>query len=111
MIGVRIMAVVFAVIFVAGCVQSRDYVGAREGALGLKVKRGFGVGDEPKKDYYVIQDGDGIVVGDTKNDLIRKMGLPDEVKTTLEGYESWTYSERGVTFYFSEEHITRWDEQ
>tara|TARA_B100000315_G_C14571721_1_gene585915 strand:+ start:649 stop:993 length:345 start_codon:yes stop_codon:yes gene_type:complete len=100
----------FSMFFLSACVQMRDYVGEREGAYGLMRKKTFGEGEEVKKDYYVINDGDGLVIGDTKNEVIKKIGLPDEVKTTLEGYETWVYPQRGDIFYFSGDRLNRWDE-
>jgi hypothetical protein len=92
----------------AGCVQMRDYTGERDGHFGLDVSRGFGKGIEPRKDYYVISGGEGIVVGDTKSEITKKIGLPDSVTSTFEGYECWRYHQRSVEFIFSGEELREW---
>jgi len=92
-----------------GCVQMRDYTGVRGGAAGLDVSNRFGEGME-KKDYYVVEAGEGIVIGDTKNEVIAQLGLPDEVKTNLEGYEYWIYQNRGLKLYFSGDRFREWEE-
>ncbi len=105
----RMLIIALAVLAAAGCIQMRDYTGVKDGAFGLDVKKGFGKGKE-KKDYYVIKDGEGIVVGDTKNEVITLMGIPDQVTTNLEGYECWVYEKNGVVFLFSEGKLKSWRE-
>ncbi|MBN3039969.1 MAG: hypothetical protein JW867_02470 [Candidatus Omnitrophica bacterium] len=102
--------VLFLSVVLLGCVQMRDYVGEREGAMGLMQKKTFGKGEEVRKDYYVVSGGDGVVIGDVKDEVIAKLGLPDEVKTTFEGYEQWIYTDRAVSFYFEGERLIRWEQ-
>ncbi|MBU1113475.1 MAG: hypothetical protein KKH93_06365 [Candidatus Omnitrophica bacterium] len=105
-------AVFFSLIFIAGligCVQMRDYTGVRDGAAGLDIKNQFGPG-ESTKDYYVVDAGDGIVIGDTKDEVIAQLGLPDEVATTLEGYETWIYKARSLKLFFSGDRFREWQE-
>ncbi len=103
-----VIVTVLMVVLLAGCVQMRDYTGSRDGRFGLDVSKGFGKGAEPKKDYYVISGGEGIIIGDTKNEITKKIGLPDKVTSTFEGYESWTYNEREVIFIFSGGRLREW---
>ena len=93
----------------SGCVQMRDYTGVRDGAAGLDIKNQFGPG-QSTKDYYVVSAGDGIVVGDTKDEVIAQLGLPDEVSTTLEGYEVWIYKTRSLKLFFSGDRFREWQE-
>ena len=104
-----IFVVLTVVVLISGCVQMRDYTGTREGAAGLDVKNRFGAGLE-KKDYYVVKDGDGIVIGDNKDEVIAMLGLPDQVNTTLEGYEYWTYDKRSLKLFFSQDRLREWEE-
>jgi hypothetical protein len=102
------LTLVLGLAVVFGCVQMRDYTGSRDGRFGLDVSKGFGKGAVPKKDYYVVSGGEGIVIGDNKNEVTQKIGLPDTVSSTFEGYESWTYNEREVIFIFSGERLLEW---
>lgn len=104
-----IFTVLTAVVLISGCVQMRDYTGTRDGAAGLDVENRFGPGDA-KKDYYVVKDGEGIVIGDSKDEVIAMLGLPDEVKTTLEGYEYWIYAQRNLKLFFSQDRFREWQE-
>ena len=97
------------ILLISGCIQMRDYTGVKDGAAGLDVQNRFGEGME-KKDYYVVDDGDGIVVGDNKNEVLAHLGLPDEVKTTVEGYEYWIYQERQLKLFFSGDRFIEWEE-
>ena len=102
------IGIVFTV-FISGCVQMRDYTGVKNGAPGLNIKNQFGPG-ESTKDYYVVSGGEGIVVGDTKDEVIAKLGLPDEVTTTVEGYEAWIYKSRNLKLFFSGDRFREWQE-
>lgn len=100
---------VFLLVGIVGCIQMRDYTGVKNGAFGLNVKKSFGEGKE-KKDYYVIKGGEGIVIGDTKKEIIALIGLPDKVSTTLEGYECWVYEERKIELLFHEGRLKDWQQ-
>ncbi len=104
-----IFSIAILTIVIAGCVQMRDYTGVRDGAAGLDIEQRFGEG-VAKKDYYVVKDGEGIVLGDNKNEVIAHLGLPDEVKTNLEGYEYWIYEKRSLKLFFSEDRLREWEE-
>ena len=41
------------IVFIS-CVQSRDYLGVKEGAFGIDVKKGCDEGEEAKN-YYIIE--------------------------------------------------------
>ena len=96
-----------ALIAMMGCVEMRDYVGARDGAFGVDVQTGLGTGAD-KKDYYIIKEDTAIILGDTKNEIIHKIGLPSKVGTTLEGYETWSYTEEKIELIFKGERLGGW---
>ena len=103
--------VVFIILVAAfGCVQMRDYAKVTNSSVGVGMRHDFGKGTDVRKDYYVISGGDGIVIGDTKNEITKKIGLPDKVNSTFEGYERWTYTHRGVVFTFSGDRLIEWRE-
>ena len=105
----RIEGLVLVALFLilAACVEMRDYTGERDGAFGLDVKTGFDEGAD-KKDYHLFEDGVGLVIGDTKNEVTLKIGLPDKVDTTFEGYETWEYDQRKIKLVFREERLNGW---
>ena len=90
-----------------GCVQMRDYTSARDGAFCFDVNKGFDQGVD-KKDYYVISEDIALIVGDTKNDVIFKLGLPTKIKTELDGSESWMYEEEKIDLFFSGKRLRGW---
>ncbi len=94
-------------ITMTGCVKMRDYVGVRDGAFGVDLQTGLGTGAD-KKDYYMINEDTAIILGDTKNEIIQKMGLPSEVGTTLEGYETWSYAEEKIELIFKGDRLGGW---
>jgi len=98
------------VVAIFGCVQMRDYAKVDSEQVGLGLRHDFGKGEPVRKDYYVISGGDGIIIGDSKNEITKKIGLPDKVTSTFEGYERWTYTERGVVFIFSGDRLIEWRE-
>lgn len=98
----------FILIFTMGCVQMRDYTGIREGAFGLDIKKGFDEGGD-KKDYCVVGEGIAFVIGDSKNEVIAGIGLPDKVETTLAGHESWIYEDRKINLFFKEDRFDGWN--
>ncbi len=102
------MLLAVSLIVFSGCVKLRDYTGIREGAFGLDIKKGFGEGGE-KKDYCVFEDGADLVIGDKKSEVTLKIGLPDKVESTLEGYESWLYESRKIKLYFKGERLEGWN--
>jgi len=91
----------------SGCVQMRDYTGVKEGAFGLDIQKGFGDGNH-KKDYYLVKDGQGVVAGDKKNEVVNLMGLPDRIESTLEGYEGWFYENRNIILLFKDNKLDSW---
>ena len=103
---VKVLSIILLV-SATGCVQMRDYTGVREGAFGLDIKKGIGEG-ELKKDYYVVKDGVGLFMGDSKGEVINIIGLPNDVDTTFEGYERWIYEERKVKLIFKDDKLYGW---
>jgi len=95
------------VIFLASCVEMRDYTGVRDGFFGLDFKKGFGQGED-RKDYYLIQGEIAIVRGDSKNEIITKLGYPKEIVVTLERYECWIYQEKKIKLFFDGDYLNGW---
>jgi len=95
-------------ILACGCVQMRDYTGVRDGKFGLDIQKGFGEGTL-KKDYYLFKDGTSIILGDTKNEVSAKIGLPDKVDYNLEKEEIWVYEEKGMNLFFKGEKLGGWN--
>jgi len=100
--------IIFLLIFISGCVQARDYVGVREGAFGLNVKKGFGDGAN-RKDYYLFEEGTYLIAGDSKNEVISRIGLPSKVERTLDSREGWVYEDKKMVLYFKEGHLNEWN--
>lgn len=90
-----------------GCAHAGDYVGATHGYVTLGMKQGFGEGGDKKK-YYIIDEMTIISPGDPKPSVKDKLGLPDEIKTNIEGYEIWTYKNRNIKFFFEKERFREW---
>ena len=103
----RQIAILMTCVTLTGCVQMRDYVGAKEGAFGVDIKKGFGRGEE-KKEYIMVEEGCALVVGDTKKEVIQKIGTPESVDTTIEGYECWRYREKGIEIFFKTKKLYGW---
>ncbi len=82
--------VIFLVIFMVSCVQMRDYTGIKDGSFGLDVKSGFDTGARDK-DYYLVGEDTAIIIGDTKREVIFKIGLPTMIEAGLDGDECWLY--------------------
>jgi len=94
--------------FLGGCVKLRDYTGVKGGAFGLDVEKTFGTGIT-KKDYYQLENGEVIIIGDTKKEVIIKMGLPIEIEKTLDGDEKWVYDDKGIDLFFKGKRLYGWD--
>ena len=85
----------------------RDHTGVRDGSFIVGVHQGFDQGAD-KKDYYIVKDGAAILIGDSKNEVIYKIGLPAEIGNTLEGYETWIYEAYGLELIFKGDHLGGW---
>lgn len=98
-------------VLVCGCVRMRDYTGTKEGvfAFGIDMKKGLGEGADSKKDYYVFEDGVNIIVGDSKNEVATKIGLPNKVDATLEKEEVWVYESKGMNLFFRGDRLDNWN--
>ncbi len=90
-----------------GCVQMRNHTGVRDGAFYFGMHQGFDQGAD-KKDYYVVGGSTAIIIGDSKNEVIHKIGLPDQISTTLEGYETWIYQDYGIELIFKGDYLGSW---
>ncbi|MCK4519854.1 MAG: hypothetical protein KAT96_01650 [Candidatus Omnitrophica bacterium] len=94
-------------VFTFGCVQMRDYTGVRNGAFMLDVQTGFDAGTD-MKDYYLIGNDIALIVGDSKNEIIFKIGLPDRIEAALDGDEIWLYERRGIDLFFRDGRLRGW---
>lgn len=103
----RIVFCIFLLFVLVSCVESRDYLGAKEGAVGLDIKKDFGRG-QTVKDYFVTEDRIGIIKNDTKNEIIAKLGYPTNISTTLDGYDLWVYEKRGLELFFNGDYLDGW---
>jgi len=98
---------VLILVSIYGCVQMRDYTGVRDGSFGLDVNKGFDQGVD-KKDYYMISENLALINGDTKDDVIFKIGLPTETRIELDGYENWRYQDRKIDLFFKADRLRGW---
>lgn len=90
-----------------GCVQMRDYTGAKDGNFVVGLKSGFDRGVD-KKSYYIVGEDIALIIGDTKNDIVFKMGLPAKTKIELDGYENWMYEDKKIDLFFSGNRLRGW---
>jgi hypothetical protein len=102
-----VISCLFLGMILVGCVQMRDYTGVKEGAFGLDIKKGFGEGAE-KKDYYIMKNGEVIIIGDTKKEIVTKIGFPKDMEVTLEGDEMWAYNDKAIDLFFKEDRLNGW---
>ncbi len=92
---------------VYGCVQMRDYTGTRDGNFVVGMHRGFDQGVD-KKSYRVVGENITLIFGDTKNDIVSKIGLPTKTKIELDGHENWMYDDRKIELFFSGNRLRGW---
>jgi hypothetical protein len=85
----------------------RDCTGARRGAFCLLRDNKFGEGGEGK-DYHIISDEIYLSRGDTQNEIIAKIGLPDSQEATKDGYEIWRYKSHSLELYFESGRLKFW---
>lgn len=90
-----------------GCVQVRDYTGTRDGSFVVGLNKGFDQGVESKS-YYVFGEDKAIIAGDTKKDVIFKIGLPTETNAELDGYQRWVYEDKRIDLFFSGNRLRGW---
>ncbi|MFH1504053.1 MAG: hypothetical protein ABIH08_01505 [Candidatus Omnitrophota bacterium] len=102
------ISICLLLILACGCVQMRDYTGIRDGAFGFDIKKGLGKGAD-KKDYLVFKGGVNIIIGDSKDEITAKIGLPNKVNRTLEQEEIWTYEDRKVNLFFKGDKLDNWN--
>jgi len=108
--GIKSFVLYFLVLVlfsIYGCVQMRDYTGTRNGAFCFDVNKGFDQGVD-KKDYYVISEDIALIIGDTKNDIVFKVGLPAKIKIELDGYENWMYEDKKIDLFFVGNRLRGW---
>ena len=85
----------------------RDYTGTRDGNFVVGVHSGFDQGVD-KKSYCVVGEDITLIIGDTKNDITFKIGLPTKTKIELDGYENWMYEDRKIDLFFSGNRLKSW---
>ncbi len=103
-----ILCLLILVLFsVYGCVQMRDYTGTRDGNFVVGVRNGFDQGVD-KKSYCLVGEDIVLIIGDTKNDVIFKIGLPTKTKIELDGYENWMYEEKRIDLFFRGKRLRGW---
>lgn len=100
---------ILALIIPGGCAKMRDYTFNKDGYFGFKLKKRIGEGQDFKKDYYLTAEGISLIVRDTKNEVITKLGLPDEVDRNVEDYDIWLYKERKLKLFFDKGYLNSWD--
>ncbi|MBU1122577.1 MAG: hypothetical protein ABIH71_03245 [Candidatus Omnitrophota bacterium] len=93
-----------------GCVKMRDYTYRENGSCGLRVKQEMGEGYQEGRDYYSANDGLYFIVRDTKDEIVKKMGLPDKREKTVEGYDCWVYKSRKLMLFFKDDYLESWEE-
>ena len=98
---------ILVLFFAYGCVQMRDYTGTRDGNFVVGVRNGFDQGVD-KKSYCIVGEDIVLIIGDTKDDIIFKIGLPTRTKIELDGYENWMYEERKIDLLFSGKRLRGW---
>jgi len=98
---------ILILVSIYGCVQMRDYTGVRDGSFGLDINKGFDQGVD-KKDYYIISEDVALIIGDTKNDVIFKIGLPTKTAIELDGYEKWIYEDKKIDLFFKADRLRSW---
>ena len=98
---------ILVLFFTYGCVQMRDYTGTRDGNFVVGLRSGFDQGVD-KKSYYVIDQDTTLIIGDSKNNIIFKLGLPTKTKMELDGYENWMYEEKEIDLFFRDNRLSGW---
>jgi len=85
----------------------RDYTGTRDGNFIVGLRSGFDQGVD-KKSYRVVGEDIALIIGDTKNDIVFKIGLPTKTKIELDGYENWMYEEEKIDLFFRGKRLRGW---
>lgn len=101
---------VFCVFVFLGCVKMRDYTYQEDGYLGIKLKKQIGEGMKEGKDYYVTDDGAALIEMDSKVEVSKKIGMPDQVEQMVDGLERWQYKERKINLFFEDGYLKSWQE-
>lgn len=98
---------IFIFFLLVGCVKMRDFLGTKNGAFGIDIKKRFGEGIATK-DYFITDDGIGVIVRDTKSEIIKKLGQPDSIEKIMDKRECWVYEKRNLKLFFDGEYLTYW---
>jgi mannitol-1-phosphate/altronate dehydrogenase len=56
----------------------------------------------------VTEDGMAIIKGDSKDEIISKLGYADKKEVTIEGYECWIYEKTRLKLFFKGDHLREW---
>ena len=73
----------------------------------LDVQRGFDAGVD-KKDYLLLCGGIALIIGDSENEVIFKIGLPAGIEMGLDGDKIWLYEGRKIDLIFRDERLRGW---
>ncbi|MDD4294567.1 MAG: hypothetical protein PHP69_03515 [Candidatus Omnitrophica bacterium] len=89
----------------------RDYTRPTEDDRGLAVdyRYSFGEGLDSDNGYYELGQGLYIIVGDTKNEIIQKLGLPDNIDKMPDTSECWVYMSKEIKLYFMSDRLDSWE--
>lgn len=91
----------------AACVEMRDYTGKKNGGVVVFSKTEFGSG-QSCRDYYKIDDTAAIIVDDTKNEIVQKLGSPSTIERRADGDETWAYPGKNLQLVFDGDYLKHW---
>ncbi|UCG35209.1 MAG: hypothetical protein JSW17_06935 [Candidatus Omnitrophota bacterium] len=104
----KIALVIGALVLFFGCAKMEDYMSHRNGSICIEMETGFREGCY-RKAYLVLEGTDVILrVGDTRARVTDKIGSPDTIEYTVDGYERWEYKEKELMLYFGDNQLKFW---
>ena len=103
----NIIVLVFFLFVCSGCVQMRDWTGKKNGGVVVFSKTEFGQG-QSDRDYYMIDDNNYVIIDDTKNEILAKLGSPDSMSSGADGHVDWVYLDKKVTLVFEGDCLKHW---
>jgi len=104
----RIALAIAVLALLFGCAKMKDYVYHRNGAICVEVESGLREGCY-KKGYVVLEGTDVVLrIGDSKKMVTAKIGSPDAIEYTVDGYERWEYKEKELMLYFGGNQLKFW---
>lgn len=85
----------------------RDYTGVKYGAFCALHARQFGEG-HATKDWVKLAGDVYIIKGDTKKEVIRRLGVPDRMCLDDAQIQAWQYSVKRITIFFINDRVSSW---